>query len=153
MCVIPHDQQELLTTEGAVARYPGLSDWWERASAHWQENRASERLNLFEQLDYMGKLSGQFPAPRNRVVYNSSGMHIAAAKLNDPQGVINNKLYWCAVVSEHEANFLCAILNSPVTTDFVRPLMSYGKDERDIHKHVWKLPIPEFDASRLPAIF
>jgi hypothetical protein len=23
--------------------------------------------------------------------------------------------------------------------------MSYGKDERDIHKHVWKLPIPEFD--------
>jgi hypothetical protein len=23
--------------------------------------------------------------------------------------------------------------------------MSYGKDERDIHKHVWELPIPEFD--------
>ena len=23
--------------------------------------------------------------------------------------------------------------------------MSYGKDERDIHKHVWQLPIPEFD--------
>jgi hypothetical protein len=34
-----------------------------------------------------------------------------------------------------------------VTTEFVRPLMSYGKDERDIHKHVWKLPIPEFDPS------
>jgi len=27
----------------------------------------------------------------------------------------------------------------------VRPLMSYGKDERDIDKHVWELPIPEFD--------
>jgi hypothetical protein len=24
-------------------------------------------------------------------------------------------------------------------------LMSYGKDERDIHKHVWQLPIPKFD--------
>jgi hypothetical protein len=23
--------------------------------------------------------------------------------------------------------------------------MSYGKDERDIHKHVWELPIPIFD--------
>ena len=23
--------------------------------------------------------------------------------------------------------------------------MSYGKDERDIHKHVWELPIPAFD--------
>ncbi|MEI6332731.1 MAG: hypothetical protein WCP16_26100 [Pseudanabaena sp. ELA645] len=22
--------------------------------------------------------------------------------------------------------------------------MSYGKDERDIHKHVWKLKIPKF---------
>jgi hypothetical protein len=25
--------------------------------------------------------------------------------------------------------------------------MSYGKDERDIHKHVWELPIPEFDTA------
>ena len=25
--------------------------------------------------------------------------------------------------------------------------MSYGKDERDIHKHVWELPIPLFDAN------
>ena len=27
----------------------------------------------------------------------------------------------------------------------VRPLMSYSKDERDFHKHGWKLPIPAFD--------
>jgi len=26
-------------------------------------------------------------------------------------------------------------------------MMSYGKDERDIHKHVWELPIPLFDQS------
>jgi hypothetical protein len=24
--------------------------------------------------------------------------------------------------------------------------MSYGKDERDIHKHIWEVPIPLFDA-------
>lgn len=29
----------------------------------------------------------------------------------------------------------------------MRPLLSYGKDERDIDKHVWKLPIPLFDVS------
>lgn len=23
--------------------------------------------------------------------------------------------------------------------------MSYGKDERDIDKHIWRLPIPQFD--------
>jgi hypothetical protein len=47
--------------------------------------------------------------------------------------------------SEQEASYLFAILNAPVTTDLTRPLMSYGKDERDIHKHVWELPIPTFN--------
>lgn len=39
----------------------------------------------------------------------------------------------------------CAVLNSPVLTKAVQPLMSYGKDERDVAKHVWKLPVPEYD--------
>jgi hypothetical protein len=29
--------------------------------------------------------------------------------------------------------------------------MSYGKDERHVHKHIWKLPIPEFDPG-VPAL-
>jgi hypothetical protein len=37
-------------------------------------------------------------------------------------------------------------MNAPVTTELVRPFMSYGKDERNIHKHGWELPIPLFDA-------
>ncbi len=144
-CIIPHDERQLLATDEQIAQHPGLSEWWRQATEYWLDNRASDRLTLHEQLDYMGKLSSQFPAPARRVVYNSSGMHIAAAPLSDNRGIINNKLYWCTVGSDNEAQYLCAILNSPVTTEFVRPLMSYGKDERDIHKHVWKLPIPEFD--------
>jgi hypothetical protein len=27
--------------------------------------------------------------------------------------------------------------------------MSYGKDERDIHKHVWQLPISQYEPSNL----
>ena len=38
-------------------------------------------------------------------------------------------------------------MNAPCTTQVVRPLMSYGKDERDIAKHVWQLPIPKYDAT------
>lgn len=49
--------------------------------------------------------------------------------------------------SVDEADYLCAVLNAPTTTEQVRPLMSYGKDERDIAKHVWELPIPRFDAN------
>jgi hypothetical protein len=74
-------------------------------------------------------------------------MHLAAAVVADKRGIIDHKLYWGAANSEAEANFLCAILNSAAVTKLVRPLMSYGKDERDIDKHVWELPIPEFDAS------
>src|ERR1035438_10630131 len=38
-----------------------------------------------------------------------------------------------------------AMANAPATTELARPMMSYGKDERHIHKHVWELPIPLFD--------
>jgi hypothetical protein len=72
-------------------------------------------------------------------------MHIAAARLNDTKAIVDHKLYWAAVSSEAEARYLCAILNSAIVTVKVRPLMSYGKDERDIDKHVWKLAIPTFD--------
>ena len=146
LCVIPESHGRLLKSDDDIARYTGLSNWWQNAVTIWEKGRSpTTSLTLAEQLDYMGKLSAQFPIPPMRVVYNSAGMHIAAAKLYDTQGVINTKLYWCTAQTEAEADYLCAILNSAVTTEMVRPLMSYGKDERDIHKHVWKLPIPEFD--------
>ena len=148
LAVIPQDARRLLSTEEQLAVFPGLADWWRKCVRIWNQYRTTERLTLFEQLDYMGKLSAQFPMPPLRIVYNSSGMHLAASKLTDPRGIVNNKLYWCSVSSEDEADYLCAVLNSPVTTEFVRPLMSYGKDERDVHKHVWKLPIPEYDGDR-----
>lgn len=61
--------------------------------------------------------------------------------------VCEHKLCWGAVANRAEGFYLCAILNSPLITDLVRPFMSYGKDERDIDKKVWKLPIPMFDGS------
>ena len=145
LALLPAVDGRLLRTEDQMALYPGLADWWRRAEDLWNDHRKNEELSLIDQLDWVGKMSSQLPPPRLRVIYNSSGMHVAAAKLRDPRGVLNNKLYWCAARSEEEADYLCALLNSPVATEFVRPLMSYGKDERDIHKHVWKLPIPEFD--------
>ena len=60
-----------------------------------------------------------------------------AAKLDNPRAIVTHGLYWAAVTSNAEAAYLCAVLNAPVTTEMTRPLMSYGKDERDIHRHVW----------------
>lgn len=72
-------------------------------------------------------------------------MHVAAAIIENPAAICEHNIYWGTVLSHTEGHYLCSILNSPLITDLVRPLMSYGKDERHIDKHIWKLPIPLFD--------
>jgi hypothetical protein len=132
-------------TKPEIDLSPGYSQWWGRSEELWEEHRASDRLSLFQQVDYQSKLSRQFPIPELRIVYNRAGMHIVAAKIMNRRTIVSDALYWTSVRSEAEANYLCAILNAPVTTELARPFMSYGKDERDIHKAPWELPIPIFD--------
>ncbi len=104
---------------------------------------------LFEQLDYQSKLSKQLPIPQMRLVYNRSGMHLVAAKVKNRRALFSSGLYWATINNEDEADYLCAIMNSAVTTERLRPFMSYGKDERDIHKHVWQLAIELYDSKNL----
>ena len=129
-----------------IDAYPGLANWMRTVEALWAEHGGS-KLSLIEQIDYMGKLSQQVPVAQTRVVYAKAGMHVAAALITDPRTIIDHKLYWAAVPGHFEAEgqYTVGILNSPSLTDLARPYMSYGKDERDIDKHVWKLPIPTYD--------
>ncbi|WP_247750756.1 MULTISPECIES: N-6 DNA methylase [unclassified Rhizobium] len=144
MAVLPCSKNGILTPS-QIELHPGLSQWWGRAETLWMEHRSSERLTLIQQLDFQSKLSKQLPPPQLRIVYNRAGMHLMAAKLKEPRAIIASGLYWAAMDTEHEADYLCAVMNAPVTTEMVRPFMSYGKDERDIHKHVWEVPIPKYD--------
>ena len=144
LCVMPVDRTHMLAPN-EIELHPGLQSWWEEAEELWTANRASERLTLRQRIDYQRSLSKQLPVAGSRVVYNRAGMHVVAAKVADRRALIASGLYWARVRSEREADYLCAIMNSPATTELVRPLMSYGKDERDIHKHIWELPIPLFD--------
>ncbi|MEU8425080.1 N-6 DNA methylase [Micromonospora sp. NPDC048835] len=144
--VLPLDGTTLMA--GAAARldyFPGFADWWRQAEALWEAHRRSDRLSLIEQLDFRRKLTSQMPAPALRLVYSKSGMHVAAALVNEPGAVIDHSLYWAPISCLEEGLYLCAILNSPLLTELARPLMSYGKDERHVDKHVWKLPIPLYD--------
>ena len=101
-------------------------------------------LSFVEQLDYHGKLSSQFPVQPLRIVYAASGMHLCAAQVADDRAVMEHGLYWATLENQMEGRFLCAVLNAAVTTQLARPYMSYGKDERHVDKHVWRLPIPRF---------
>lgn len=145
LAILPFDDTSLISSD-RLDLYPGLQKWWARASELWEENRSSERLTLLERLDYQATLTKQLPIPPLRVVYNSSGMHICCAKLRDPRAIVTSGLYWAPASSEAEADYISGILNAPIITELTRPLMSYGKDERHIHKHIFELPIPEFDS-------
>lgn len=149
LAILPIDTAGVIAAEpDRLELYPGLADWWRRVETLWTNNRSSERLSLTAQLDYHGKLSSQLPVQPRRVVYTKSGMHLAATRIDERRALIDHKLYWAGTRSLEEARYLCAILNAAVVTRLVRPLMSYGKDERDIDKHVWNLGIPEFDATK-----
>lgn len=129
-----------------IDAYPALASWTRAAEETWAAH-SSGALSLLGQIDYMRKLTQQIPVPPLRVVYAKAGMHVSAALISDQRALIDHKLYWAAVQNESEGNYLVGILNAPTLTDLVRPLMSYGKDERDIDKAIWKLPIPEYDNS------
>ena len=128
---------------------------WQTISSLWEANKAeAARLSLIDRLDYMGELSSQLewqsnPADsRIRVVYTKSGEPTAAIIRND-RALIDHLLYWIPCRDGDEANYLLAIINSDALQEAVQPFMSKGQfGARDLHKHLWKLPIPEYDPGR-----
>ena len=126
---------------------------WQTISRLWDEHKQrNTRLNLLERLDYHRELSEQLDWQDNntdrpiRLVYTSSGQPTAAI-LYDDETLVENVLFWIACKDIQEANYLLAIINSDALYEAVQPLMAKGQfGARHLHKHLWKLPIPEFDA-------
>ena len=152
-------QYEMPTSEKGVGgvRLGGLSqrmrDRWRTVSNLWETNRAAaNRMNLLGQLDYYGKLSSQLewqqdPGDRPvRVVYSGSGAPTAAL-LHDDDAIVDYKLFWVACKDAQEANYLLAIINSEKLAEDVNKFTTpnWAGKTRDLQKHLWKLPIPEFD--------
>ena len=127
---------------------------WATISRLWDEyKQRNTRLNLLERLDYHRELSEQLDWQQDsggrpvRVIYTSSGQPTAAI-LQDDEAFVENVLFWIACKDIQEANYLLAIINSESLYDAVQPLMAKGQfGARHLHKHLWKLPIPEFDAA------
>ncbi len=127
---------------------------WQTISQLWESNKQpSTKLNLLGQLDYQRKLSSQFRWQQAnssrliRVVYTKSG-EPTAALLDYAHVVVDHLLYWITCKDMQEANYLLAIINSDALYEAVTPLMNKGQfGARDLHKHLWKLPIPEYDNS------
>ena len=68
--------------------------------------------------------------------------------LQDHATIVDHLLFWITCKNELEAHYLLAIINSGALYQLATPLMSKGQfGSRDLHKHLWKLPIPEFEAA------
>ena len=129
-----------------------MRERWQTVSALWEEKKTPVNgMNLSEQMDYLHKLSSQLEWQNNpdkrrlRVLYNQSGAPTAAL-LEDDEAFVDYTLYWIACKDIHEANYLVAVINSQALSEAVTPLMPKGQfGARHLQKHLWKLPIPEFD--------
>ena len=126
---------------------------WQTISNLWEENKArANKLTLLEQLNYYGKLSSQLTWQSDkgtrpvRLIYNQSGTPTAAL-LEDDNPLVDYTLYWITCKSTGEAHYLLAIINSDTLEGAVNPLMAKGQfGARHLQKHLWRLPIPEYDA-------
>ena len=80
-------------------------------------------------------------------MYNQSGTPTAAV-LKDDSAIIDYKLYWVACRDLDEAHFLLAVINSDALAEAVNRYTTpnWAGKTRDLQKHLWRLPIPEFDA-------
>ena len=130
-----------------------MRERWRTISGLWEQYKSpNNKLDLLGNVDYYGKLSAQLewrhdPGDRGvRVVYTKGGKPTAAL-LNDGAAIVDHLLYWVTCKDVLEAYFLLAIINSDTLSELVIPVMSKGQfGARDLHKHLWKLPIPEFDS-------
>jgi hypothetical protein len=126
--------------------------WMKEAERIWngkREDKASKQ-NLYERLDYQKELTRQDLSQRYLVLYNHSGQNVAAAFFDrDTQKVpfvVDVKLYWAAFSNPDEADYVSAVLNSETVNAAIKPFQSVGLlGERDIHKKVLDLPIPQYN--------
>ena len=125
---------------------------WQTVSRLWDSNkRPVNRLNLLENINHYGKLSAQLEWQRDhgarpvRILQSEAG-HPTAALLSQDTAMIDTSLYWITCKDIDEAYYLLAIINSDALREAASPFMPKGQfGARHLHKHLWKLPIPEYD--------
>ncbi|MFX1250908.1 MAG: hypothetical protein ACFFCZ_04755 [Promethearchaeota archaeon] len=144
--------------------YSYFAIYFKLAEQYWKKNRTKkcEKYSLSEWINYRQKLTKQKIRKKDfKVLFLSSAANIAACvidqkqpiqyKVNgieiEPQGfIVESKTYWFETDNENEARYLCAILNSPIIDQLIKPIQSRGLwGTRDIHKRPLSIPFPLYN--------
>jgi len=155
-------QTELLDRTAALKQgATGLVEWLKKAEKLWEQNKkATTKQDIYQWLDYRRKLTSQHPTGCYKIIYNTSGTHIAACVVDTARkkplqagrlptnGLLAEMVTYCyETKSKDEAHYLCAVLNAPLVNEAIKTYQPRGQwGERHITRLAFQvLPIPEFD--------
>jgi hypothetical protein len=147
-----HGKLHIIKSDELMAKgYRNFGKWMKDAEDLWNTKREdkADKQDIYERLDYQKELTRQDLNQNFLVLYNHSGMNVAAAffdrSTQDVPFIVDVKLYWAAFSSREEADYVAAILNSETVNAAIKPFQSVGLlGERDIHKKLLELPIPTY---------
>jgi len=156
-------------SEGRKRGFLDLARWLEKAENEWTKRRGSKAklMSVYERLDRVHGLTRQNPQAKYRVVYPDINrvmlatvirtdkpirLQIGEQEIEVSGYVTDCKNYGCETDIEHEAYFVCSVLNSSVVDALIRPFRR--REQRghpDVHKKIFDVaPIPQF-APKNPA--
>lgn len=129
--------------------------WFEQVVVAW-EKRKKTNMTVQERFNYHGTLTNQLVKDRFRILYNSSGTHLASCVMNleaddlrvygwKTQGFVADiTTYHSSAQTLNEAHYLCALLNSPVVNERIKAHQPEGLWGA---RHIQRTP---FEACAIP---
>lgn len=129
-----------------------MRDRWEIMERLWDANKGKNKFSLTRNLNHLNKMTSQLEYLQEsdkgviRIAYTTNGRPTAAL-ITDDKAILDTKLYQVACGSKDEARYLLSIINSTTLAKEAKPFCTtnWAREIRDLHKHLWKLPIPKFD--------
>ncbi|MCX7765054.1 MAG: N-6 DNA methylase [Bacteroidia bacterium] len=168
LIVLPLYQGKLLSSNEALMEgFPNLAIWMREVENYWEKYRKTSDYDLIPYLNWQNKLLAQNLSASYRVLYNTSGTHLAAVVLEGRvlanltlhgwkvQGFIaDTTTYYYETENRDEAHYLCTLLNAPSIDTAIKPYQTKGafgaqkgKGERHIHRRPFEVvPLPRYDS-------
>jgi hypothetical protein len=136
----------------------GMSQWLSNAERFWTSIRKekADKWDIYQLIDYRKQLSNQKPNERFKVLFNASGTYLNSSVINsgtlaqvsgmDLMGfIVDDTAVYYDCKDQEEAFYLCAIFNSNIMNELIKPIQSHGLwGPRHIHKKPLELPIEKF---------
>ena len=131
-----------------------MQERWPIMATLWDANKGKDDTkSLVQRLNFNRSLASQLEWLRDpgdrpvRIAYASAGRPTAAI-VQDDKAILDYLTFQVSCENADEASYLLAIINSDVLAKAAKPFCptNWAREIRQLQKHLWKLPIPAFDA-------